>query len=72
MPQIGMISMPQVRVGVVGHAMQLVGNRAFLCNLIIILHVTVKIVLGFASCNYLTVTATVILELHSNMCDYLY
>ena len=27
MAQIGMISMPQVRVGIVGHAMQLVGNH---------------------------------------------
>ena len=27
MPQIGMIGMPQVRVGVVGHAMQLMGNH---------------------------------------------
>ena len=24
------------------------------------------------SCNYLTVTGTIILELHSNVCDYLY
>ena len=34
--------------------------------------VTVKIALGFASCNYLTVTGTIIFELYSNVCDYLY
>ena len=33
------------------------------------LHVTV---LGFALCNDLTVTGTIILELHSNVYDYLY
>ena len=31
-----------------------------------------QIALGFASCNYLTVTGTIIPELHSNVCDYLY
>ena len=31
-----------------------------------------QITLGFASCNYLTVTGTIILKLHSNVCDYLY
>ena len=31
-----------------------------------------QIALSFASCNYLTVTGTIILELHSNVCDYLY
>ena len=31
-----------------------------------------QIALGFASCNYLTVTGKIILELHSNVCDYLY
>ena len=30
-----------------------------------------QIALGFVSYNYLTVTGTIILELHSNMCDYL-
>ena len=30
-PQIGMISVPQVRVGVVGHAMRLVGNHTNFC-----------------------------------------
>ena len=60
MPQIGMGGMPQVRVGVVGRAMQLVGNHTHFCAI------------SFASCNYLTVTGTIILELHSNVCDYLY
>ena len=36
------------------------------------MYVMVKIPLGFASCNFLTVTGTIILELHSNVCDYLY
>ena len=27
MPQIGMSSVPQVRVGVIGHAMRLIGNH---------------------------------------------
>ena len=40
MPQIGMDGMPQVRVGVVGRAMQLVGNHM---HLRIIVHVTVKL-----------------------------
>ena len=31
MPQIGMSGVPQVRVGVVGHAMQLVGNHMYFC-----------------------------------------
>ena len=31
-----------------------------------------KIALGLALCNYLTVTGTIILELHSNVYDYLY
>ena len=30
-PQIGISGMPQVRVGVVGHAMQLVGNYTHFC-----------------------------------------
>ena len=38
MPQIGMSGVPQVRVGVVGRAMQLVGNHTR-----IIVHVTVKL-----------------------------
>ena len=33
-------------------------------------HAIVKIALDFTSCNYLTVTDIIILELHSNMCDY--
>ena len=36
------------------------------------MYMMVKIPLGFASCNFLTVTGTIILELHSNVCDYLY
>ena len=55
MPQIGMSNVPQVRVGVVGRAMQLIGNHT-------------QIALGFPLCNYLTVTGTIILELHSNVC----
>ena len=70
-PQIGIIGVPLVRVGVIGHAMRLVGNVS-LCNSRITVHKIVKIALGFASCNYLTVTGTNILELHSNVCDYLY
>ena len=31
-----------------------------------------QIALSFALCNYLTVTGKIILELHSNVCDYLY
>ena len=58
MPQIGMGGVPQVKVGVVGRAMQLVGNHTYFC--------------AFASCNCLTVTGTIILKLHSNVCDYLY
>ena len=56
--------MAQVRVGIVGCAMGLVGNHG--------VHAAVKIALSFASCNYLIVTGTIILELHSNVCDYLY
>ena len=66
MPQIGV---PQVRMGVVGCAMRLVGNHTHFR--VIQVHVTVKITLGFASCNFLTVTGTIILELHSNVCDQL-
>ena len=47
-------------------------SHASSCNSRIIVHVTVKTALGFASCNYLTVTGTIILKLHSNVCDYLY
>ena len=43
--------------------------HTFSCNPRIIVHVTA---LGFALCNYLTVTGTIILELHSNVYDYLY
>ena len=41
MPQIGMSGMPQVRVGVVGFAMQLM--HAFSFNSRIIVYVTVKL-----------------------------
>ena len=30
-PQIGIISVPQVRVGIIGRAMRLVGNHTYLC-----------------------------------------
>ena len=30
-PQIGIIGMPQVKVGVVGHAMRVVGNHTYIC-----------------------------------------
>ena len=73
MPQIGKSGVPQVRVGVVGRAMQLIGNhmhfraiQEYNCT-----HNS-QIALGFASCNYLTVTGKIILKLHSNVCDYLY
>ena len=55
--------MPQVRVGIVGRAMRLVGNHTHF-------HV-IQESLGFALCIYLTVTGTIILKLHSNVCDYL-
>ena len=52
---------------------RLIGNRThFLTNLGIIVHVTFKIALGYASCNYATVTSTIIPKLYSNACDYLY
>ena len=44
-PQIGIIGVPLVRVGVIGHAMRLVGNVS-LCNSRITVHKTVKIALG--------------------------
>ena len=74
MPQIEMIGMPQVRLGVVSHAMQLVGNHTHFRTIqeYLYIYVTVKIALSFASCNFLTVTGRIILKLHSNMCDYLY
>ena len=73
-PQIGMISMPQVRVGIVRSSCYAISRQshAFLCNSRILVHITVKIALGFALCNFLTVTGKIILELHSNVCDYLY
>ena len=43
----------------------------FLCNSRIIEYVTVKIAFDFTLYNYLTVSGTIILELHSNTCDYL-
>ena len=55
--------MPQVRVGIVGRAMRLVGNHMHF-------HV-IQESLDFALYNYLTVTGTIIVELHSNVCDYL-
>ena len=65
-----MIGMSQVRVGVVGRALRLVGNHTHFHAIQV--HIAVKITLGFASCNFLTVTGTIILEFHSNVCDYLY
>ena len=50
-PQIGMIGVPQVRVGIVGCAKQLVGNHTHFRAIIV------------------HVTGTIILELHSNVCD---
>ena len=41
-------------------------------NETLIVHITVYIALSFSLCNYFTVTGTIILELHSNVCDYLY
>ena len=67
--QIGMSGVPQVRVGVVDRAMRLVDNHT---HSRIIVDVTVKIAFGFASCNFLTVTGTINLILHLNVCDYLY
>ena len=60
-----MSGVPQVRVGIVDLAMQ---SHAFLwfknnCTR------NSQIALHFASCNFLTVTGTIILELHSNVCD---
>ena len=44
MPQIGMGDVTQVRVGVVGHAMQLIGNHThFRAIQELIVHVTVKL-----------------------------
>ena len=59
LPQIGMSSVPQVRVGIVGHAMRLVGNHTHFhaictCNC--------QIALGIALYNYLTVIGTKILK----------
>ena len=68
-PQIGMIGVPQVRVGtVVGHAMRLVGNHTHFCAIQEKLYMQVKIALSFGLCNFLTVTGTIILELHSPKC----
>ena len=74
--EIGMISMPPIRV-VVRRSCYAISRQshAFLCNSRIIVHVChvrVKIALSFAPCNFLTVTDAIILELHSNVCDYLY
>ena len=66
-PQIGMIGIPQVRVGILCRLCYAISreSHAFLCNSILIVHVTAKIALSFALCNFLTVTDTIILEMHS-------
>ena len=66
-----MSSVPQVRVGVIGHAMWLIGNHTHVCAIQVHKYNN-QITLGFASCNYLTVTSTIILKLHSIVCNYLY
>ena len=48
----------------------LIGNRT--CDCVILVYTTVKITLSFTSCNYLTVTGTIIPELHSNVYNCLY
>ena len=45
-------------------------SHAFSYNFVA--HVTFKIALGYASCNYTTVTSTIIPKLYSNAGDYLY
>ena len=69
-PQIGMSGVSHVRVGVMDRAMQFSKqSHSFSCNsgIVVYTSVTVKKSIGF----YL-VTATIILELHSNVSDYLY
>ena len=45
-------------------------SHAFSYNFGTIVNVTFKIALGYASCNYETVTSTIIPKLYSNACDY--
>ena len=47
-------------------------SHAFSYNFGIIVHVTFKFALGYASYNYTTVTITIIPKLYSIACDYLY
>ena len=56
-PQIGMSGVPQVRVGIVGRAIRLVGNHTHFVQFKNNCTRNSQIALGFASCNYLTVTA---------------
>ena len=51
-PQIRMSSVPKVRVGIVGHAMQLIGTCT--CIYVELNTCNSQIALGFASCNFLT------------------
>ena len=63
MPQIGMGGVPQVRVGVVGRAMQLVGNHThFRAIQEIIVHVTVKL----HSASPRAITLLLLVQLFSN------
>ena len=61
-PQIGMSGVPQVRVGVVGHAMQLIGNHTFSCNSRIIVYITVKLHLASPR----AITLLLLVQLFSN------
>ena len=45
-------------------------SHAFSYNFGTIVHVTFKIALGYASCNYATVTGAIIPKLYSNACNY--
>ena len=69
MAQIGMSSVPQVRMGIVGCATRLVGNHTYFKNNCTRIS---QIAFGFGSCNFLTATGTIILEFQLNVCDYLY
>ena len=55
-PQIVMSGVPQVRVGVVGYAMRLVGITHIFVQFKNNCTRNSQFALGFASCNYLTVT----------------
>ena len=70
-PQIGMIGVPVP--GYSGHHRLCYAisrqSHTFSCNSRIIVHIRVKITLGFGSCNYLIVTDTSIFKFHSNVCD---